>query len=194
MTDKDEEILRALAEPYSSRAKAEAALYSRFSYLKEEGMRKYHLQQEESFSAYSDTLISVLQNINAGKFDGRSSLNTYIYQIFSNKCVDIIRKNTTNKEQVHRAAEITDMLNQLPDNARTIVDKMIDNYKLDILKSKLNELGDKCKQMLVMYEEGCTDAEIASETGYQNASVVKTSRLRCLQKLKEKVMQTLTRQ
>ena len=79
------------------------------------------------------------------------------------------------------------MLNLLPDNAKSIVEKMIENYKADVVRNKLDEMGDKWKQMLLLYEDGCTDADIAEQTGYQNALVAKTSRLRCLQKLKQKV-------
>jgi DNA-binding NarL/FixJ family response regulator len=38
-----------------------------------------------------------------------------------------------------------------------------------------------------MFEDGLTDKEIAQELSYNNAAVVKTTRLRCLEKLREKV-------
>ena len=49
---------------------------------------------------YHDTVIAIINNIASGKFEGRSSLKTYIYQIFSNKCVDLLRKKTTNKAKL----------------------------------------------------------------------------------------------
>jgi hypothetical protein len=39
----------------------------------------------------------------------------------------------------------------------------------------------------LMFEDGLTDKEIAELLSYNNAAVVKTTRLRCLDKLREKV-------
>jgi len=38
-----------------------------------------------------------------------------------------------------------------------------------------------------MFEDGVSDKEIAEALAYNNAAVVKTTRLRCLEKLRDKV-------
>jgi RNA polymerase sigma-70 factor (ECF subfamily) len=65
------------------------------------------------------------------------------------------------------------------------VQRIIDQYDTEVLYQRLRELGDKCQQMIKAWGEGFMDQEIAVEMGYQSAAVVKTSRLRCLEKLKE---------
>jgi RNA polymerase sigma-70 factor (ECF subfamily) len=51
----------------------------------------------------------------------------------------------------------------------------------------LDVLGDKCRQILLLFEDGFTDREIALELSYNSAAVAKTTRIRCIEKLKEKV-------
>ena len=47
------------------------------------------------------------------------------------------------------------------------------------------ELGDNCKKLLAMFADGYSDKEIAVSMEYKTADVVKTSRLRCLDKLRQ---------
>ncbi|HYK56482.1 MAG TPA: hypothetical protein VEV15_08370, partial [Flavisolibacter sp.] len=109
---------------------------------------------------------------------------TWLYQIFQNKCVDLLRKKTTNKSSVHRTAEIAGSQFQIRDPVKSIIQKLIDKTDFDILKRRLAQLGDDCAKMLQQWAEGLSDKEIASAMGYKTAEVVKTSRLRCLQKLR----------
>lgn len=183
----DSEILFGLKSGYKARNRYEKILYDQYSYFIDEGCRKYHLNQEDSFSAYSDTILSSIHNIINEHFDGRSSLKTYLYQIFFNKCIDLVRKITTNKQQVHKTMPVPEMLNQLPDNAKTVVERLLNNELKAKIKAQLNTVGEKCKEVLLMFEDGLSDKEIAEALDYNNAAVVKTTRLRCLEKLREKV-------
>jgi RNA polymerase sigma-70 factor (ECF subfamily) len=187
------QILDGLKSGYKERNVQEKILYQRYEYFIEEGCRKYNLIYEDSFSAYTDALLSLLHNIISESFDGRSGIKTYFYQIFSNKCVDIVRKNTSNKQQVNKTQTASELLVQLPDAARTIVEQIIDNQKKDLIKKQLELIGEKCKEILLLFEDGFTDKEIAFELGYNNGSVAKTTRLRCLERLKERIGNAFTK-
>jgi len=106
----DEEMIRNLKESKMVRRKAEEELFSRHIYFIKEGVNKYSLDQEDAFNAYSDTILQVINNIAGNLFEKRSSLKTYLYRIFNNKCVDLIRKKTTNKSSVHQTAPISDIV------------------------------------------------------------------------------------
>ncbi len=183
----DSLLITGLQQAGAERRKYENELYLTYNYFIREGCSKYNLTEDESFSAYSDAVLSVINNVSSGRFEGRSSIKTYLFQIFSNKCVDLVRKNTTNKSSVNQGLGISEMIMQLPDAARNAVEKMMQKYQLGVLNAKLKEIGDKCREMLLMFEEGFTDREIAEHMQYQTAAVVKTTRLRCLDKLREKV-------
>mgnify|MGYP006362767173 CR=1 FL=1 len=188
----DTQLITGLQQGSAERKKYEGELYLTYNYFIREGCNKYKLSEDDSFSAYSDAVLSVLNNITSGRFEGRSSIKTYLFQIFSNKCVDLVRKNTTNKSSVNQGIGVSEILMQLPDAARNVVDKMMQKYNLGILAEKLKEIGDKCRDMLLLFEEGFTDREIAEQLQYQTAAVAKTSRLRCLDKLREKIKGTIT--
>ncbi|MEP6465121.1 MAG: hypothetical protein ABJB05_02395, partial [Parafilimonas sp.] len=104
--EQDTTILHGLKSDYAERCRQEKLFYHQFYYFIDEGCRKYNLNYDDSFSAYSDALLSAIHNIIDNRFDGRSSIKTYLYQIFSNKCIDLVRKNTTNKQQVHKTMPV----------------------------------------------------------------------------------------
>ena len=169
-----------------SRRLAEKRLFEHFFYLIRTARAKYNLSDDECGSVYSDTIIGVIENIVSGRFEGRSSLKTYAHQILMNKCVDAIRKNTTNKT-VYNSDIVENMTAILPDKARNVIQQMVEKVNRFNLAQRIDELGDKCRQLLLLFEDGYSDKEIARQMEYNSADVVKTSRLRCLEKLREKV-------
>jgi len=183
-SNNDTDIVNGILESGSQVRIFENRLYDKFVYLIREGVWKHRLTEDECSMAYSDTILTVIENIQKHKFEGRSELKTYVYQIFNNKCVDIIRKNTTNKQQVNRGAAIDDYLYILPDESRSIIEILISQYDTSLLQKRIGEIGDKCKQILLAWGEGFIDQEISVKMGYQSAAVVKTTRLRCLEKLR----------
>lgn len=186
----DEEIIRNLTATGIDKRKGEDDLFSRFVYFIKVGMERYNVKEEESFDAYSDTIISAIDSIRSGHFGSRSSLKTYIFKVFHNKCVDIVRKNATNKRSVNHTTVIDNLMMQLSDTAKSIVQQIIDQSDFDEIKRKLAELGANCRSLLTMFAEGYADKEIALTMEYKSAEVVKTSRLRCLEKLRKMYTQT----
>ena len=181
----DENIIQNLLQTGSARRRGEEELFSRYSYFIKEGIHKYSLTQEDAFDAYSDTILSAIGKIAMGSFEGRASLKTYLYQIFHNKCVDLLRKKTTNRQRVHLSETISGKLLQLSDNARSIIQQLIDQADWQLLKEKMKLLEEKCRQLLTFWGENYSDREIAAQLQYKTADVVKTSRLRCLERLRK---------
>ncbi len=180
-------ILHGIKAGGASRRNYEQKLYDIFFYLIREAEKKYGIQPEEAASVYSDTILAIIKNIVAEKFEGNSSLKTYCYQIFTNKCVDLLRKRTTNRGKMENTMPYDSLAYELPDETRSIIQKLIAKDERQQILEKLNEIGDKCKELLLMFEDGYNDKEIAEHMKYNTADVVKTTRLRCLEKLKLKI-------
>ena len=181
----EREIIDNIQQGSHERKKGEERLFNRFHYLIKEGIHKYSLLEEEAFDIYSDTILVAIERIASGSFQARSSLKTWIYQIFHNKYVDLVRKKTTNKRSVDRTLAVSDLLYQISDESKTIIQQMVDKTNWELLKSRLAEIGDNCRKMLMFWAEGYSDKQIAAFLDYKTADVVKTSRLRCLDKLKQ---------
>jgi RNA polymerase sigma factor (sigma-70 family) len=180
----DEDLIESLHQNTLLKRKAEDTIFTRYTYFIKEGMHKYALQEEDAFDAYSDAVLQAINNVVNGTFEQKSSLKTYLYRIFTNKCVDLIRKKTTNKNSIHQTSALTDLLFMIADSAKTVVQQLVEKADMDMLKSKMNELGDGCRQLLALFADSYTDKEIALAMDYKSADVVKTSRLRCLEKLR----------
>jgi RNA polymerase sigma factor (sigma-70 family) len=181
----DQAIIHSLQQPGIERRRGEEQLFSTYSYFIREGMKKYSLPEEEAFDAYSDSVLSAIQKITNGNFEGRSSVKTWLFQIFQHKCVDLLRKRATNKNSIHQTISVSDMLYQLSDTSKTIIQKLMEKADGDLLKKRVNELGDKCRDLLMLSADGYSDREVAAQLAYKSADVVKTSRLRCLEKLRQ---------
>lgn len=180
----DADLINGIRIAGTEKRSFENKLYERFSYLIREGSWKHKLTQDECSMVYSDTVLTVIDHIQKESFKADSSIKTYLYQIFSNKCIDLLRKNASQKQQAWHGDPIDPYIHILPDESKSIIETLIARYDMDLLSKRLSELGDKCRQMIRAWGEGYIDQEIAIEMGYQSAAVVKTSRLRCLEKLR----------
>jgi RNA polymerase sigma factor (sigma-70 family) len=181
----DQAIINSLQQTGSERRKGEDQLFSTYNYFIREGMFKYSLQEEDAFDAYSDSVLSAIKKITEGSFEGRSSIKTWLFQIFQNKCVDLLRRKTTNKNSIHKTASVSEILYQLSDASKTIIQQLVEKSDWDLLKKRVNELGEKCRELLMLSADGYSDKDISAQLAYKSADVVKTSRLRCLEKLRQ---------
>lgn len=182
---KDLEIIGQLRGEGLERRRGEERLFSEYAYFIREGVRKHRLSDEQAFDAYSDSVLAAVESISSGTFKGDSSLKSYLYKIFHNKCVDLFRKNTTNKNVINRTNPINEELLRFSDRSRSILQALIDKTDWKILKARVAQLGEDCNKMLLLWAESYSDREIAVVMEYKTASVVKTSRLRCLAKLRQ---------
>lgn len=181
----DPDIIEQLRQSGVTRKKAEEQLFKKFMYFVQQGTRKYALTEDDALEVYSDTILSAIEKISGGYFEGRSSLKTYLFRIFHNKSVDHIRKLTTNKNKIHRSFVTPDLLSDLSDNTKPIIQQLVERSDQQNLRAKLAQLGENCRKMLTLFSEGYSDKEIAVDMEYKTAEVVKTSRLRCLEKLRQ---------
>jgi len=181
----DRDIINRLRQGGIDRKKGEEQLFSSYAYFIEQAMHNFSFSEDDAFNIYADTILAAITQITSGTFEERSSLKTWLHQIFHNKCVDLVRKKATNKSSVHRALSIPDMLLQMADTAKSVIQEMMDRTDRELIKKKLKEIGETCRQLLMQWAEGYSDREIAAAMEYKTADVVKTSRLRCLEKLRQ---------
>lgn len=181
----DEAILSGIVSDGILQRNTENKLYEQYFYFIKDATFKHKILDDEAASLYTDSILAFIENVRSNRFQGNSAIKTYLYQIFSNKCVDFIRKAATNKMSVHETQSIDDSVLIMADDAKNILQKLISDNEVTILKVKVALLGEKCQQMVLAWSEGFTDNQIAQQLGYQTANVAKTSRLRCLDKLRE---------
>jgi RNA polymerase sigma-70 factor (ECF subfamily) len=185
LREADRQIIGLLRQKGSGKRKGEESLFNEYAYFIKDGIRKHRLSEAEAFDAYSDSVLVAIESISNESFKGDSSIKSYLYKIFHNKCVDLFRKNATNKNSVNRFQSINEELFRLSDKSRSIVQTLIEKADWKVLKERLEQLGDDCRKMLLLWADSHSDKEIAVVMEYKTANVVKTSRLRCLAKLRQ---------
>ncbi|MGN7202738.1 RNA polymerase sigma factor [Pedobacter sp. SAFR-022] len=163
----------------------ENKLYLKYRYLIKDAAWRHKLTEDDASMAYSDTILSIIKQVRTRHFEEKSSLKTYINKIYQNKCIDRIRAGQTNKERGRQLESLEDYLDVVPANARDIIQHLSEKYEVARLQERISRMDAKCKQILMAWGEGYHDQEIAADLGYLSSAVAKTSRLRCLSKLKK---------
>lgn len=181
----DTDIITGICQENSQRQVWENKLYMKFRYFIKEAVWKHNLPEDEASMAYSDALLVTIQHIRSGTFEQRSSLKTYIYRIYQYKCIDRLRSHQTKKRRVTLQEELDNYLEILPDEQQDTIRKLCLKYEVVALKKQIQLMDNRCKKIILAWGEGFQDREIAENMGYQSAAVAKTSRLRCLAKLKK---------
>lgn len=179
----DEDYINGIRQGYPRRQIWENKLYMAFRYMIKDATWKHNLQEDEASIAYSDAILVTIKHIDSDLFEQRSSLKTYIYKIFQFKCIDLIRTNKSNKQSYNETLD--KYLELVPDEQQDTLRQLSAKYEVDILKRRIQLLDDRCKHIILAWGEGYLDKEIAEDLGYNSPAVAKTSRLRCLEKLKK---------
>ena len=180
----EQEILNKIRSTGIIKMKGEEHLFKKYFYFIRYGRNKFSLTEDDLFDAYSDTIIAAIRSITDDSFQKKSSLKTFLYQIFHNRCVDILRKKTALKSTINQTVCINDVQIYLSDNSQSVIDQLIRKADAESFKQQINQLCSKSQRLMLLAAEGYTDKEIAIEMNFKTRDVVKTSRLRCMRTLR----------
>lgn len=179
-TYSDEEVIAGIQAGGIQRQRFSQWFYDQHTSLVIKGMRKYRLSEEAAADVYTDAVISLFRQVENGRFKGDSTLFTYLFKIYQNKCLNQIRS------QQKQGFSWREEFPILPDYARNALEQLIDQEKLDKLEAYIARLGEKCRQILwdTSYF-GYTAEEVAERMGYKDANSVYITKHRCLKKLEQ---------
>jgi RNA polymerase sigma factor (sigma-70 family) len=138
-------------------------------------MGAHKLIKEEVLDAYSDAITAFVENIRYQKFRGDSKCRTYFIRIFNNKCIDIIRKKTTNRINKYTIS--------LEDLGTDLIQEVVDEEKNTGFTEFLFQLSEICKELLMDWSDGYSMDEIAVRNGLKNAHTARSKRYNCFKQL-----------
>ncbi|WP_234735777.1 RNA polymerase sigma factor [Tellurirhabdus bombi] len=179
----DEALIEGIRHGGTRRRFCEDRLYQKYVYFIHGGVLRHQLSEDDSASAYADAILTVIEKTCGGSFAGSSELKTDLYRTFANKCTDLLHQRTTSQSGFHQEDLRNDLLLPLPDEARAVVHQFMARQEVDILKTRLYRMSEKCRDQLLIWGEGISDDEIAQQMNYKTAALAKTSRLQCLAQL-----------
>lgn len=176
----DHEIITAVQAGGAARAAALQYLYLK-SGLRE-AVNRTVLDQGGSMAdaqdVFQESFVLLDRNLREGRFEGRSTLSTYLVAIAKWKWLGMRRQEGRYTEL---AAAQYDTEVESPEVSA------IDQEQRALLAAALEQIGERCKQLLGMYQMDYSMAEIAQAMGYQSQDVAKKEAYRCRMKLREKL-------
>ncbi len=138
--------------------------------------KKYGLNREAITDAYADAIIDFKDQVRNRQFQQKSKCSTYLYSIFNNKCIDILRKKTTH-------IVISDLPENMKDQSPDIVQMLTLTVEKKYLHNLMAMLGSRCREILMDWNDGYSMDEIAERNALLNANVARSKRYTCLQQL-----------
>lgn len=145
-------------------------------------MQKHQISKPHAEDAYADALVKLIRHIKQGTFRSESKISTYFYTIYSNTCVDVLRKLSSNKNK--QTMELTEYSAKERDLLNLIEVRDTTSY----IKGVIETLGDACKGILMDWAYyGYNMEEIAKRSSLANAESARSMKYKCLKKLKAKL-------
>ena len=135
---------------------------------------------DDAKDIFQDALVVLYKNVQSQTFTLTVPLKTYLLAVVKNLWLQELRRR--NKMPVIAdQAEVPDMV-------------FNDDKNFDIAKAAFNLLGEKCRQLLILfYFKKKTYRELASFLAFGDERTAKNQKYRCLQKAKENYL-TLSKQ
>jgi len=176
----DTELISALKAGGSSCDKAMAFIYRKHLDSVLSFIVARNGSREEAKDIFQDAVLSLLMSVQEGKFEGKSSLSTYLHAISKNLWYRRFRRSITADE--YKASLSTDE-KELGDPEFILVDQDMEKQ----LQTLMGGLKDKCKEVLTLWAQKYSMKDIATALGYSNEQVVRNKKNHCMKELKEMV-------
>ncbi len=150
-------------------------------------LKKHVISREEVMDAYAETVILFRDHVMNNVFKGTAKYSTYLYSILNNKCIDIIRNKSTNKSRQREMQISMELLEDQMSENENVIELLSFKVQWDRLEKLMDMLAEKCKEILMDWNDGYSMAEIADRNGLLNEHTARTKRYNCMQKLMELV-------
>ncbi len=146
--------------------------------------RRWRFPPEEADEVMQEVFLALVNSLRT--FDFRSSVDTYISQVATNKCISALRKRTALRAGGQTGHLSLDEVEGVVGNAADPPDfQLLQKEQQEILQRGLRNLGETCQSILrFRFSDGFSYQEIATLLDVQEGTVA--SRLsRCLAELRE---------
>lgn len=136
--------------------------------------------EEEAKDVFQDALVSLLMSIRKGSFEGKSSLQTFLFAISKNLWYRRFNRNQLSEN--YKANHVEETVEQ-----STPFVSLMDQDQQKTLEQLLAQLKPKCREVLNLWAQKYSMKEIAAQLGYSGEQVARNKKTACLKELKELV-------
>ncbi len=137
---------------------------------------------QDAEDTFQDTMVTFYKQVQFGELQLNCSIRTYLYAICRNLWLKQLQKRKRSPQLVGEWEE--NIALETPDSG-------IDEEQKAVLASLLDEMGEGCRNLLVLYfYERMRMRDIAERMNLANEGVVKNKKLRCMKKLQKLVSES----
>jgi len=132
--------------------------------------------EEDGEEVFFDALTIFDRNVREGKFEGRSTMNTYFFQIAK----FVWLKRLAKRRPALDPLKLQDEAPLMEDS----VEKMLISLEHEsVFAQVMAQIGERCKRIFELFHLGHSMAEIAQEVGISDADQAKKEKSRCKKRL-----------
>lgn len=131
--------------------------------------------RDDALDVFQEALVLCDRNLREGRFEGKSALATYFVGIAKWHWLSVRRQRGRFTELAPAAA---DGLVESPEH------EALRTEHREMLDAALGQIGDRCRQLLRLYQLDYSMEEIAQTMQYGNADVAKKEAYRCRMRLR----------
>lgn len=153
-----------------------------------EAARKHPLlSQPDILDAYIDAVDAVIKKVLSHEYnDELAKLSTLLYQIFSNKCIDQLRRITNHKNEWRR--NLDSITEDLPVKSQDFLQSIMEQDELEDVMEVMDRLGENCKDLILDFDYwGYKPEEVAKRRGYKNGKSASQAKYRCMEELRKMI-------
>ncbi len=140
-------------------------------------IRKNNGSAEEAEEVLYDAITSMLFNIRSGKFEGQSSLSTYLFAIAKRRWYKVFAKRTNHEQQHQDWSETLEQHEAFEDRS------LVQAETGSILADLLARLHQGCREVITFWSQHYSMDEIAKAMGYKNSQVAMNKKSNCFKQL-----------
>ncbi len=169
---RDENLLQKLKDGDNESFKV---LYKTYYPMVENYIFRNNGSYDEAQETFQEIIVAFMEKLYDG-FNLTSSLKTFLYSMMENNWLNKLRskKRFENLKTEHY---------ELPNEYNNEEDR---NEMNSVLKNAYKELGDKCRQILILfYWKKHSMQEIAEKMNYTNSENAKNQKHKCLEKIRK---------
>ena len=132
--------------------------------------------RSDAQDVFQEALVLFDRNLREGRFEGKSALATYFVAIAKWRWVTLRR-------QQGRYQELSPA--QYDGEVESVEAETLRSEQRELLTEAMSQIGERCRELLRLYQLDYAMEEIATKMGYSGADVAKKEAYRCRLRLRE---------
>jgi RNA polymerase sigma factor (sigma-70 family) len=174
----DQELVAAIKKGGSGRQEAIRFIYDKADLRQKivHFVRKNQGNEPDGHDMFHEGIIVLDRNIREDKFRAESSIEGYLYSI----CRFLWQNQRRKKARIDLKEDATQM-DQIETSTPEL--QLLSDEKKNLLNRALEQLGERCKRILELWQLSYSMEEIAAEMEFSSAQMARKNKYRCQQSL-----------